>query len=85
MTVHECWDQLAHFLTFVLQGVEQCARNRTMRLAPRDQPAFDLQVPFGPTIADWAYGEKIATMTIELPGVKIFGLNLVYASISDLK
>jgi hypothetical protein len=44
-------------------------------------PAFDLQVPFGPTIADWAYGEKIATMTIELHGVKSFGLNLVYASI----
>jgi hypothetical protein len=35
-------------------------------------PLFDLQVPFGPAIADWAYGEKIATMTIELHGVKIF-------------
>jgi hypothetical protein len=28
-------------------------------------------VPFGPTIADWAYGEKIAPMTIELHGAKI--------------
>jgi hypothetical protein len=35
-----------------------------MRLAPPDQPVFDLQVPFGPTIADWAYGENIATMTM---------------------
>jgi hypothetical protein len=80
-TVHECCDQLAHFLTFVLQRVEQRARNRMMCFAPRDQPVFDLQVPFGPTIADWAYGEKIAPMTIELHTVKIFGLNLVYASI----
>jgi hypothetical protein len=44
-----------------------------------------MQVPFGPTIADWAYGEKIAPMTIELHGVKIFGLNLVYASIRTRK
>jgi hypothetical protein len=29
-----------------------------------DQPVFDLQMPFGPTIADWAYGENIATMTM---------------------
>jgi hypothetical protein len=42
-TVHECCDQLAHFLKFVLQRVEQCARNRMMRLAPPDQPVFDLQ------------------------------------------
>jgi hypothetical protein len=61
-TVHECCDQAAHFLTFVLHPVEQRARNRMMCFAPRDQPVFDLQVPFGPTIADWTYCEKIAPM-----------------------
>ena len=40
----QCCDQLAHFLTFVLLPVEQCARNRMVRLAPADQLVFDLQV-----------------------------------------
>jgi hypothetical protein len=40
----QCYDQLAHLLTFVLQRVQQCARNRVMRIAPGDQPVFDLPV-----------------------------------------
>jgi hypothetical protein len=41
-------------------------------------------VPFGPTIADWAYGENIATTTIELHGVKIFWSESCICKYQDL-